>query len=210
MSVKIKWISHASFRIASSQCVVYIDPWKLAAQGGDADIVIVSHDHYDHCSPDDVATVCKPDTVVVASADTATKFTSARTIKPGEEITVAGVTIQAVPAYNVDKKFHPRSNDWIGVVITLDGKRIYYAGDTDLIDEMSDLADIDLALLPIGGTYTMDATEAARACEQIGCKMAIGYHWGDIVGTLTDAENFIKNVSCCETKLLQNGQSITL
>ena len=210
MPVEIKWISHASFRIAGAGSVIYIDPWKLTNQPHDADVVIVSHGHSDHFSPQDVEKVSNPETTVLAPADTVAKFRNAGTITPGQTITVGDVTVEAVAAYNVDKKFHPKNNNWIGAIITLDDKRIYYAGDTDLIDEMSGLDNIDVALLPVGGTYTMNSSEAARACERIGCKTAVGYHWGDIVGSQSDAESFIKAVTCCEAKLLQNGQAITI
>jgi L-ascorbate metabolism protein UlaG (beta-lactamase superfamily) len=209
MSVEITWIGHASFRIAGRSCVLYIDPWKLESAPHDADVVVVSHAHYDHCSPQDVQKVSKPDTAIVAPGDTIAKLGAANGVTPGEVVTIKDVTVEAVAAYNIGKAFHPRGNRWIGVVITIDGKRIYYAGDTDLIPEMSDLKDVDLALLPVGGTYTLNAKEAARACSAIGCAMALPYHWGDIVGSEADARTFASSASC-EVKQLQPGQSMTL
>ena len=209
MSVEIKWIGHASFRIAGAGNVVYIDPWKVPGQPHDADVVFVSHDHYDHCSPEDVAKVSKDDTAIVAPADTIRKLRAANAVTPGQDITIKDVTIEAVAAYNVGKAFHPKGNHWCGAVITLGGKRIYYAGDTDLIAEMSDLKDVDVALLPVGGTYTLDAAEAARACQAVGCKMAIPYHWGDIVGSVADAERFAAAAGC-EVQVLQPGESMSL
>ena len=123
---------------------------------------------------------------------------------------VGGITIETVPAYNVGKKFHPRDNGWLGAVVTLGNTRIYYAGDTDLIEEMSHLEAIEVALLPVGGTYTMTAAEAAEACERIGCKTAIPYHWGDIVGTSADAQKFAETVSCCMVNVLQPGQTLAV
>ncbi len=209
MSVEITWIGHASFRIAGAEGVVYIDPWKLTDSPHDADVVFVSHSHHDHCSADDVAKVSKDATAVIAPAETIAKLACANAVAPGENITIKGITIEAVAAYNVSKSFHPRSNNWCGAVLTLEGKRIYYAGDTDLIDEMSDLTDVDLALLPVGGTYTLDAARAAEACRAIGAKAAIPYHWGDIVGSVSDAEQFARSAGG-EVHVLQPGDSISI
>ncbi len=209
MSVEIEWINHASFRIASGDTVAYIDPWKLPDAPHDADVVFVSHSHHDHCSPEDVQKVSREDTIVIAPGDTAPKLHPANSIEPGEKVTIKDLTVEAVRAYNVDKQFHPKGNNWCGAIFTIDQKRIYYAGDTDLIEEMSDLKDIDLAMLPIGGTYTLDASQAVEACEVIGCKAAIPYHWGDIVGSLSDAQSFSDSAPC-QVHLLQPGQSITI
>ena len=128
---------------------------------------------------------------------------------PGLTIELAGVRVQGVPAYNPNKQFHPKSNQWLGFIIEIGGKRIYYAGDTDLTDEMKALKDIDIALLPVGGTYTMNAAEAAEAAGHINPKLAVPYHWGDIVGGESDAEAFTTK-SPCEAKLLHPGESLDL
>ena len=209
MSVEITWIGHASFRLRADGNVVYIDPWKLHDAPHDADVVFVSHSHHDHCSPEDVQKVSKDDTAVVAPADTIARLGATNAVTPGDSLTINDVTIEAVAAYNVNKAFHPPGNDWVGAVFTLGGVRIYYAGDTDLIPEMSELSDVDVALLPVGGTYTLDAKQAAKACEAIGCKAAIPYHWGDIVGDVTDAEKFASAASC-EVHLLQPGEAVSV
>ncbi len=209
MSVEIVWINHASFRLASEGCVVYIDPWKLPGEPHDADVVFVSHSHFDHCSPPDVARVSKDDTTVIAPGETVTELPAATAITPGKCITIGDVTIEPVAAYNIGKKFHPKDNGGCGAVITMGGKRIYYAGDTDLIDEMSGLGEPNAALLPVGGTYTLTAAEAAKACEVIGCKIAIPYHWGDIVGQASDAKTFAQQAPCAVT-ILQPGEKTTL
>lgn len=209
MSVEIKWLGHASFRISGPESVAYIDPWKLDQAPHDADLVVVSHSHHDHFSPEDIAKVAKEDTAIIAPGDVVAKMRIASAVTPGDNITIKGVTVEAVAAYNVDKAFHPRSNQWIGVVLTIDAKRVYYAGDTDFIPEMEELQGVDLALLPVGGTYTLNAAEAARACKAIGCKSAIPYHWGDIVGSASDAEEFVRTAEC-EGKLLQPGETITV
>jgi len=205
MSVIIQWLGHASFRLRDGQ-TVYLDPWKLKA-GGVADVIIVSHSHYDHLSVEDVKKLQGPNTVIVTTADCAAQLRGqVRTVRPGEKVEVGAVTVEAVPAYNPAKQFHPRANGWIGAVVTLGGKRIYYAGDTDRIPEMGQLTDIDVALLPVGGTYTMDAREAALAANQIKPRVAIPYHWGDIVGSRRDAETFAK--ACAgEVRVLEPGDS---
>lgn len=209
MSVEIKWLGHASFRISSDSTVVYIDPWKLSESPHDADVIFVSHSHYDHCSAPDIVKISKDDTAIVAPEDTIEKLHATNAVTPGENIYIKDVSIETVAAYNIGKTFHLRDSNWVGAVFTIDGKRIYYAGDTDLIPEMSDLKDVDLALLPVGGTYTLDGAQAAKACKSIGCKLALPYHWGDIVGTDSDADEFAQQADC-EVKILQPGQSLEL
>jgi L-ascorbate metabolism protein UlaG (beta-lactamase superfamily) len=210
MSVEIQWINHASFRLATEDCVVYIDPWKLSSAGADANIVFVSHNHFDHLSTDDVAAVSGKATVVVGPVDTVQELPGGRALEPGQRLELAGAAIEGVPAYNVDKDFHPKANNWLGAVIEMGGIRVYYAGDTDHIPEMSDLSRIDVALLPVGGTYTMNATQATEACRAIGAKKVVPYHWGDIVGSEADARAFVDGVSSCEAQLLQPGESLSL
>jgi len=209
MSVEIKWFGHASFRIQAGADVIYIDPWKIPGQPHDADVIFVSHSHYDHCSKADVEKVSKADTAVVAPADTIEKLGAVNAIAPGERTAIKDIAIEAVAAYNIGKTFHPRGHNWCGAVITIGGKRIYYAGDTDLVPEMSDLKDVDLAMFPVGGTYTLNACEAAKACRAVKCKAAIPYHWGDVVGEEKDANDFAK-AARCKVHVLQPGQSVTL
>ncbi len=209
MPIEIQWIRHASFRIAAAEAVLYIDPWKLHAAPHDADVVFVSHSHYDHCSPADIEKVSKGETTIVAPPETLEKLASATGIAPGEQISVKRITIEAVAAYNIGKSFHPKDNNWCGAVFTIETKRIYYAGDTDLIPEMSDLREVDVALVPVGGTYTLDGEEAGAACKQIEPKAAIPYHWGDIVGSADDAQAFA-DAAGCEVHLLQSGESVSI
>jgi len=190
---KIHWLGHDSFRIEGEK-TIYTDPFRLA-RGGKADVVLVTHEHYDHCSPEDIAKVQGPDTVIVAPPDCAGKLKgNVKTVKPGDKLNIEGVGIEAVPSYNIGKKFHPKEKKWLGYIFTVFGKRIYIAGDTDRIPEMKEIK-ADIALLPVGGTYTMTAEEAARAALDIKPEVAIPMHWGSIVGTRDDAETFKKELA---------------
>jgi len=189
MVENIHWLGHDSFRI-DGPATIYVDPWQLPAGVPQADLVLVTHDHYDHCSPEDVAKISKADTVIVTIAAAAKKLKGdVRVVKPGDSLTVKGIPIEVVPAYNVNKKFHPRDAGHVGFIITVDGQRIYHAGDTDFIPEMKDFK-VDIALLPVSGTYVMTADEAANAAKAINPKVAIPMHYGEIVGSREDAERF--------------------
>lgn len=189
---KLHWLGHDSFRLEGPP-VIYFDPWKLSGSLPVADLVLVSHEHQDHCSPDDVKKVSGPDTVVVCNKGSADKLPGARTVTPGDRLTVAGVEIEAVRAYNVDKfrspgvPFHPREANHVGYVVTLDGARIYHAGDTDHIPEMADL-DCDVALLPVSGKYVMTVEEAADAARTIHPQIVVPMHYGSGIGTANDGQ----------------------
>ena len=209
MGMTLQWLGHASFRISHDDTVIYIDPWKLKNEPNDATFVLVSHSHYDHYSAEDIAKVSGPDTKLIASADVIAREKAGEAIMPGLTVEYEGVRIIAVPAYNPNKQFHPRANNWVGFVIEIDSKRIYYAGDTDITEEMKALKNIDVALMPVGGTYTTDATQAAEAISHFKPKTAIPYHWGDIVGGRNDAEQFAKSAEC-DTKILNPDETINL
>ena len=205
----LQWLGHASFCIRHEGIAIYIDPWKLKEAPRDATLVLVSHGHYDHYSADDIAKVRGSATQLVSTADVVQQEGSGQTILPGMTVELGPVKVEAVPAYNPTKQFHPKANNWIGFIVEIGSTRIYYAGDTDLIDEMGALENIDVALLPVGGTYTMDADQAAQAATQIHPKLAIPYHWGDIVGGRADAEEFAKSCSC-PADVLEPGQTVGL
>jgi L-ascorbate metabolism protein UlaG (beta-lactamase superfamily) len=209
MAVRLQWLGHASFRLTDGADVVYIDPWKLEDAPHDATLVLVSHSHYDHYSGDDIAKVSGDKTQIIASVDVVGKQGGGKTVAPGDTAQSAGVTVAGVASYNPNKQYHPRSNDWLGFVVEIGGKRIYYAGDTDLTDEMKGLTNIDVALLPVGGTYTMSAQEAAEATKAFEPKRAIPYHWGDIVGGKSDAEAFSESAACPVT-IMEPGETIDL
>ena len=209
MGITIQWLGHASFKIRHENDVIYIDPWKLKDSPQDATLVLVSHSHYDHYSAQDIAKVSGPDTKLVASADVVAKQNSGEAMMGGLTIELENVRLIGVAAYNPNKQFHPRANNWVGFVIELGGKRLYYAGDTDLTPEMKALKSIDVAMLPVGGTYTMDAAAAAEAVASIRPKVAIPYHWGDIVGGRNDAESFAEAAQC-DVKILTPGQTLSV
>jgi L-ascorbate metabolism protein UlaG (beta-lactamase superfamily) len=209
MAVKVHWFGHASFRITGSK-TIFIDPWKLPKGAGHADVILVSHSHYDHLSPPDVAALRSDATTVLVAQDCVGKLgEGVKSLTPGQTCELPGITIVGVRAYNIDKDFHPKANDWLGLIVELDGKRIYYAGDTDEIPEMSGLGRIDLALLPVGGTYTMNAAQAAHAAKAIQPARALPYHWGDIVGGHGDAEAF-RTKADCPVIVLSPGSDLSL
>jgi len=186
---KISWLGHASFRIAGSKSTVYIDPWKLKG-AVPADVVCITHSHFDHLSGEDVEKIRKPTTVIIGPADCKGGFGDAfKTVSVGDTLSVGDVTVEAVPAYNTDKDFHPKAKKWVGYIVTVDGVRIYHTGDSDMIPEMEHIQ-ADVALLPVGGTYTMTVSQAARAADKIKPKVAVPMHCGDIVGTLDDRKAF--------------------
>ncbi|MBD3166344.1 MBL fold metallo-hydrolase [bacterium] len=197
----VDWLGHASFRLRGEK-TVYIDPWKLRNAPRDGDLILITHTHYDHYSSEDIEKAVSEGAAVVAPAACRDKVTEPNTVflAPGESADVAGLKVDAVRAYNTNKEFHPRDNDWLGYIVTLDGVRIYHSGDTDVIDEMRGLA-CDVALLTVSGTYVMTADEAVEAAGRIGPKVAIPMHWGDIVGGRADAEHF-KVAAPCPVVLL--------
>jgi len=187
----IHWLGHDSFRIEDQGKQIYIDPWKLPAKALKADYVFVTHSHYDHFSKEDIHKIKTDSTKIIGPTDVANEIgKSAVSMNPNQEITLDQLKIKAIPAYNIGKKFHPRENNWIGFIITLsDGISVYHAGDTDFIPEMKSLK-VDVALLPVSGTYVMTADEAIEAANSFQPKIAIPMHFGEIVGSAKDAEKF--------------------
>jgi L-ascorbate metabolism protein UlaG (beta-lactamase superfamily) len=187
---RLHWLGHASFRL-DGPATIYFDPWQLKGEQPAADIILITHEHNDHCSVEDVERIRGPKTVILAGGEAAKKLQGdVQAVRPGETVTVGEVRIETVPAYNVGKRFHPKEAAHVGFVVTVAGESIYHAGDTDAIPEMKRI-DCDVALLPVGGTYTMNAEEAARAAADIAPRVAVPMHWGaGVVGKRDDAERF--------------------
>jgi len=186
----IIWHGHDTFEIRGKNVSIFTDPFQLTTESK-ADIILVTHSHHDHCSPDDIDKLLKDDTEIAASQDCKSKINGNVTaMKPGDSAEIKGVNIEAVRAYNIGKDFHPKENNWLGFIFELDGTRYYLAGDADFIPEMKNLEDIDIALIPVSGTYVMTAEEAVEATLAINPKLAIPMHYGAIVGSESDATLF--------------------
>ncbi|MBP8644766.1 MAG: MBL fold metallo-hydrolase [Syntrophobacteraceae bacterium] len=185
---KIHWLGHDALRLDGS-VVVYFDPFRITG-GVAADLILISHEHHDHCSPEDVKKIQKPETIIVTDAASAKKLKGdIRVVKPGDRLEVKGVGIEVYPSYNTNKSFHPKKAGMLAFVVTLDGVRYYHAGDTDLIPEMEGLK-VDVAFLPVSGTYVMTAREAVQAAGILRPKVAVPIHYGSIVGSEKDALEF--------------------
>ena len=192
----IEVFTQSSIRIRCDSGTVYADPFRMKISPHDADIVLITHDHYDHFSPEDLAKVINPATILVVPeklADKAAAFSAQvkaiETVLPGQQYQIAGLSLETVPSYNRIKPFHPKKNGWVGYLLDLDGQRVFIAGDTDKTKENSAVK-CDIALIPIGGKFTMDPKEAADLINTIRPKTAIPTHYGTIVGKKNDGDLF--------------------
>ena len=193
----IEVLCHSSIKI-NKEKVIYIDPFKIDKNYNDADMIFVTHDHYDHYSEEDIDKIKKEDTIIIAPEELLTKLLrkgfrkdSIITVEPNKKYMIQGMKFETIPAYNTNKQFHPKENGWVGYIIEIKGVRYYIAGDTDITEENRRVK-CDVAFVPVGGTYTMDFKEAAKLVNEIKPKMAIPIHYGDIVGTKQDAIDFSK------------------
>ena len=205
------WLGHSGFKIKIGEKVIYIDPYKINDSEivDKADIILITHSHFDHLSQEDIQKIVKPGSKIICTPDCQSKITRINEkidlflSEPGKEFVIDEIKIKAIEAYNERKKFHPKNEYWVGYVIQFENLIIYHAGDTDKIKEMEKLTGYSkkdnqfIILLPVGGNFTMNAEEAASAASLIKPTLAIPMHYGTIVGSRTDAENFVR---LCEEK----------
>ena len=199
MENNIEVLCHSSIKINKGK-IIYFDPFKIDKNYNDADIIFITHNHYDHYSREDIKKVIKQDTIIIVPKDLLSELLESGykeehiiAVNPEETHTVEGIKFQTVPAYNINKQFHPKENGWVGYIIELEGIRYYIAGDTDITEENKKVK-CDIAFVPVGGTYTMDFKEAAYLVNEIKPKIAVPIHYGSIVGTKQDAIEFAKLV----------------
>ena len=197
MLENIEVLYHSSIRISKNK-VIYIDPFKIDKNYNDADIVFITHDHFDHYSEEDIDKVINENTTIIIPEELLTKLlrkginkNAVITVESNKEYMVHGIKFGTIPAYNTNKTFHPKENGWVGYIITLDVIRYYIAGDTDITEENRKVK-CDVAFVPVGGTYTMDFKEAAQLIHEIQPKIAVPIHYGSVVGTKQDATDFIE------------------
>lgn len=193
----IKVNCHSSIKIQKDK-TIYVDPFRIKEVPHDADYIFITHSHYDHFDTKDILRVAKIDTVFIAVPETKSSFQllgvpedQIITVEPNEKYDVKGIKFKTVPAYNENKKYHPKENKWVGYIIELDGLKYYIAGDTDNINEIQDIK-CDIAFLPIGGEFTMNAKAAAALANKIDSKVIVPIHYGELVGTEEDLKEFLK------------------
>ena len=194
INIDIHWLGHDGFMIKGEK-TIFIDPIQLSENITDkADILLITHTHGDHVSIEDIKKIVKKDTIIIGPADFLSQSRQIgdfdiKVAEPGKNLEVKGIKIEAVAAYNTNKSFHPKDENWMGYIVEMDEVRVYHAGDTDLIPEMKNIK-CDVAILPVSGKFTMTSDEAVHAAEIIKPNLAIPMHWGSIIGTQDDAEKF--------------------
>ena len=193
----IEVLYHSSIRIDKEK-IIYIDPFKIDKNYNDADIIFITHDHYDHYSEEDIDKVINENTTIIIPEELLTKLlrkginkNAIITVEPNKNYMVQGIKFETIPAYNANKTFHPKENGWIGYIIIINGIRYYIAGDTDITEENRKVR-CDVAFVPVGGIYTMDFKEASSLINEINPKIAVPIHYGSVVGTEQDAIDFVR------------------
>lgn len=205
MLENIEVLCHSSIKF-NKGLIIYFDPFKINENYNDADIIFITHSHYDHYSEEDISKVIKDNTTIVVPKDLedmVLQFGFAKehiiVVSPNEEYSVLRINFKTIPAYNTNKNFHPKSNEWVGYIVNLDQTTYYIAGDTDITEENRQVK-CDVAFVPIGGTYTMTYSEAAELINEIKPQIAVPIHYGLIVGNKEDANNFAnlvdKEIEC--------------
>jgi L-ascorbate metabolism protein UlaG (beta-lactamase superfamily) len=210
----LEWLGHSGFRLRVGRQFVYIDPYRVPEDAPPADLILITHGHYDHFSPQDVERLSTDRTWLVGPAAVAERVSGqVHSIAPGEQLEdelVRGVHVAAVAAYNTSKRdadgkvFHPREAGWVGYDLNVRGQRLYHSGDTDVIPEMDSVTGVDVALLPVSGVYVMTAQEAAEAARRIQPRIAVPMHWGGHIGTEKDARAFASRAPV-EVRILERA-----
>lgn len=197
----LKWIGHASFLLKVDGKNVYIDPFRLSTVKDKADVIFITHPHFDHMNTEDIAKIADKDTEIFVTKDSVDKIKIGRVrgVEPNREYSSGIMKFSTIPAYNVVKERldkHPKKNGWVGYILEANGMKIYHAGDTDFIKEMEGIS-VDLALIPMSGTYTMDPDEAIAAANRIDAKIVAPMHYRAVLGyekAKAAEEKFKKNV----------------
>jgi L-ascorbate metabolism protein UlaG (beta-lactamase superfamily) len=209
--IQLRWYGHDTFTLKNN-LTVCIDPYKLTKPLS-ADIILISHNHFDHLSEDDLSKTTNQNTIIIAPSECISQLSKIKnkkiiSVSTDDEKTINNIKIRTVPAYNIDKinpdtkkLFHPKEDGKVGFIVTVNEVSIYHTGDSDLIPEMTDLKP-DILLVPVSGTYVMTSSEAAKAVEKIKPKLAIPMHYGTIVGSEKDAKEFKRLVKSCEVQIL--------
>jgi L-ascorbate metabolism protein UlaG (beta-lactamase superfamily) len=207
MHEKLTWYKQSAYKWKGDEITVYIDPWGLRAQEEPADVIFITHAHADHFEPTDIEKIRKKTTQFVAPRDVADNLAgNVKAIKPGESLDVAGIKFETVPAYSTVEhrlQTHPKSNNWVGYVLSLDGHRYWFSGDGDPNPDIERIK-TDVALICIGGDpYVMNASEAAGVVKKIRPQVAIPNHYGYVVGVPSDADKFAREVAPIKVEILK-------
>jgi L-ascorbate metabolism protein UlaG (beta-lactamase superfamily) len=206
MLERFTWFRQSAMRYAGDGLTIYLDPWGTAPDDAKADLILITHAHFDHLQPHEIERLSAEGTKLVAPADVAKELSGDVTaVAPGESHEVAGVRFETVPAYNVAEErldMHPRSNNWVGYVLELEGRRYYHGGDTDAVPELESLR-TDVAMVPIGGTYTMDYREAAGLVKTMQPKLAVPMHYGFVVCSPSHGQLFRKEAAPVPVEILE-------
>lgn len=209
----IQWNGHDGYRLNADNKIIYIDPFKLLSEYNnkkDADLILITHNHFDHLSTKDIDNIINNNTKIICSSECIEvlhknyKKNEIIDLKPNDNIKIDNIKIESIRAFNTNKDFHPKEDNKIGFILNINNLRIYHTGDTDIIPEMGQV-NPDIALVPVSGTYVMTAEEAAKATNELikPKKIAIPMHYNSIVGSVKDAETFCKMVNVCKTMMLE-------
>ena len=196
----IECLGHSTIKITKDSKKIYIDPYNIKEASKDANIIFITHSHYDHYSPQDISKIINENTNMVITEDLYSDVQELGinkeniiTVKPNETFEISNIKVSTIPAYNTNKKFHPKENNWVGYILEIENTKYYIAGDTDITEENQQVK-CNVAFVPVGGTFTMTAKEAADLINEIKPQIAIPIHYGSIVGTKQDAIEFKNNL----------------